>query len=362
MASLVSVRMGDGGNRGWSALAGIFLVLGLTSCTPLREFDFQRHNHRPKPRMGRNASATILTRFSGRNLGKHSYHLGGTEENGIVYTCRAGHLDMAHVRKAMDWTAYLASKTYKAILQRQTQFSFLGNEPARYYVKLTYPADWDMLLYHEREPIARNVGIELGAYLTYTSTTLHEIFSWYDFSISIVFSEFSSAFSWEDNTSNLLGCMIGSKALRQGLDFNESATRVLRKELNRLQIQPMSVAKKASKKMEGQWYTGKLFLGDLIQRHFDIGTDGFVESCTVDIPECKGSVPELFPVPTLASVLNQGVLVELEIKPYFAKDKILTAAYPDDSKRKKRITPAHFQPIIQSIIKDAEERGYAFVQ
>ena len=102
-------------------------------------------------------------------------------------------------------------------------------------------------------------------------------------------------------------------------------------------------------------------MGDLIRRHFDIGTDGFVESCTVDIPECKGSVPAIFPVPTLAPVLKQGVLVELEIKPYFAKNKILTAAYPDDSNRKKRITPAHFQPIIQSIIRDAQERGYVFI-
>jgi hypothetical protein len=244
--------MGGGGKCIWSALAGTLLLIGLSSCTPLTEFDFNQHNHRPKPRMGRNASATVLTRFSGRDLGKHSYHLGGAEENGIVYTCRAGHLDMAHVRKAMDWTAYLASKSYQVILEKETEFSFLGNEPARYYVKLSYPPVWDIVPAHEVKAIAKDVAIDMGAYLAYTSTTLHEIFSWYDFSISIVFSEFSSAFSWEDNTSNLLGCRIGSQVLRHGLDYNESATRVLRQEFNRLQIQPMSVAKKASKKMEGQ--------------------------------------------------------------------------------------------------------------
>jgi len=353
--------MGDGGKYIGSALVGLCLLFGLTSCTPLREFDLQRHNHRPKARMGRNASATVLTYFSGRDLGKHSYHLGGAEENGIVYTCGAGHLDMAHVRKAMDWTAYLASKTYQVILKKETEFSFLGNEPARYYVRLTYPPVWEIMPTHEVKAIAREVAIDIGAYLTYTSTTLHEIFSWYDFSITIVFSEFSSAFSWEDNMSNLLGCMIGSQALRQGPDFNASATRVLCEELERLDIQPMSVAKNASKEVEGQWYTGKLFLGDLIQRHFDIGADGFVEACTVDIPECEGCMPAPFPVPTLAPVLKQGVLVELEIKPYFAKDKILTAAYPDHSKRKRRITPAHFPAIIQSIVRDAEERGYAYI-
>lgn len=362
MASFVSVRVGAWGKRSRSALAGLFLLISLSSCAPLREFDLQRANSRPKPRIGRNASATVLTYFSGKDLGEHSYNLGGTERNGIVYTCRAGHLDMAHVRKAMDWTAYLASKSYQTLLEKKTEFSFLGNEPARYYVELNYPAMWDILPAHEMKAIAREVAIDLGAYLTYTSTTLHEIFSWYDFSITIVLSEFSSAFSWEDNVSNLLGCRVGTRALRQGRDFNVCATEMLYEELERLEIQPVSVAKAASEKVEGQWYTGRLFLKDMIQRHFDIGADGFVKACTVDIPQCQGCLPKLFPVPTLAPVQKQGFLVDVKIKPYLAKDKLLQAAYPDEAQRQETITPAHFAAIIQSIVSEAEQRGYAFVQ
>jgi hypothetical protein len=221
---------------------------------------------------------------------------------------------------------------------------------------------WDILPAHEMKAIARDVAIGLGAYLTYTSTTLHEIFTWYDFKITIIFSEFSSAFSWEDNMSNLLGCVIGAKALHQESDFSACANQILYEELERLGIQPVSVAKKASEKVEGKWYTGDLFLRDMIQRHFDIGVDGFVRACTVDIPECEGCTPELFSVPTLAPVWEQGFLVDLKIKPYLVKDKILKAAYPDESQRQETITPAHFIPIMQSIVKDAEQRGYAFVQ
>ncbi len=37
--------------------------------------------------------------------------LDGAEGNGILYTCHAGHIDIAHARKAADWTGFLAAVT-----------------------------------------------------------------------------------------------------------------------------------------------------------------------------------------------------------------------------------------------------------
>jgi hypothetical protein len=341
---------------------GLLALLGLGSCAFPGDFAFYGHNHRPKGRIGRNASATVLTNFTGQEIGEHSYGFGGNEKNGIVYTCRAGHIDLAHVRKSIDWTAYLASRVYEVLLQNETEFSFLVNEPAGYHVKICYPADWDILAGHEMKSIAREVAIDLGGYLAFTSTTLHEIFTWYHFNITIVFSEFSSAFSWEDNTSNLLGSIIGKKVLRLQGDFSKTTTRILDQELEWLEIQPRSTAKQASAKMKGQWYTGGMFLKDMKQRHFDIGLDGSVESCIVDMPECDGCTPEVFPIPNLNDAHSQGFLIEVEIKPFLMKERLLSAAYPDDKDRPNVITPEHFTHIMQSIAKEAKALGYAFVQ
>ena len=63
--------------------------------------------------MGSYASSTMGTNFMGLgDIGKHGYRHSWWEQSGIMYTCKAGHIDMAHVRKTADWTAYLASRTF----------------------------------------------------------------------------------------------------------------------------------------------------------------------------------------------------------------------------------------------------------
>ena len=53
----------------------------------------------PRSRIGRYASPSIGTVFDDPNdIGKHGYLPGGSEKRGIVYTCKAGHIDLAHMR------------------------------------------------------------------------------------------------------------------------------------------------------------------------------------------------------------------------------------------------------------------------
>jgi hypothetical protein len=145
-------------------------------------------------------------RFIGPDdLGPHCYWLDGTEDNGILYTCRAGHIDIAHVRKAADWTGFLAALTLECLQEGRTAFQFKLREPSRYFVELTYPQGWDALPADEKERVAREVSRQLGQYLAYTAMTWHEILTWFGFKPKGYRSEFPSAFSWEDNYSNLLG-------------------------------------------------------------------------------------------------------------------------------------------------------------
>ena len=83
-------------------------------------------NGKPRIRLGFYPNTTIGTRFPNpKKLGKHGYGFSLSEKNGIVYTCKAGHIDISHLRIAADWTAYLKRKTYEIIKENETEFSFL---------------------------------------------------------------------------------------------------------------------------------------------------------------------------------------------------------------------------------------------
>ena len=69
-------------------------------------------NNAPRPRMGSYATSTPGTTFiDAMQLGNHNYEDFWSENNGIIYTCRGGHLDMAHLRIAADHVRYHYIKT-----------------------------------------------------------------------------------------------------------------------------------------------------------------------------------------------------------------------------------------------------------
>src|SRR4030042_43631 len=84
----------------------------------------------PRIRPGSYPTATAGVRFIGPDdLGPHRYWLDRTENNGILYTCRAGHIDIAHVRKAAHWTGFLAALTLECLREGQTTFQVQVREP-----------------------------------------------------------------------------------------------------------------------------------------------------------------------------------------------------------------------------------------
>ena len=87
--------------------------------------------------MGSLATPTLNTRFpEPENLGRHGYRSGYGERKGVLYSCRAGHIDIVHLRASADWTAFLAAKTYRTIMKGQTEFSFNCKEKSVFFVKL----------------------------------------------------------------------------------------------------------------------------------------------------------------------------------------------------------------------------------
>ena len=220
VAYLSLLSLGASGCQESATLLGAIVCQGICESSvsdPADQLSYRGLDARIPPRIrpGSCASATVGVNFlNPRHLGSHGYRHNWSEKNGIVYTCKAGHIDIAHVRKAADWTGFLAAKTLVHLMKEETEFSFKLREPSLYYVRLSYPENWERLPQKERERIAYVVSVKLGQYFAYIAATWHEILTWFDYAPKGFLSELHSAFSWEDMFSNILGTYIAVLALQ----------------------------------------------------------------------------------------------------------------------------------------------------
>jgi len=317
-------------------------------------------NAEPRIRFGCYPTDTLGTFFLGEHLGSHGYYYNLFEKDGMVYTCRGGHIDIIHLRIAADWTAYLAAESFKHVMRRDPHFSFgLAVDRSTNHVHLSYPENWDDLSEAERADIAEEVAMAMGPYLSFTMTTWHEILTWFGFKCIGLATEFPSAFSWEDNYSNLLGTIVAIRALQDTEHSYDKALKLaLDEEMARQGIQPAHVAKRASAERKGQWFTGSaLFFVDVKKRNFDIGlNDGFITPTTPDgVDACDAIEPLSYPVPSLDVLQRHGFSLRVEIEPHeWERDAILAVAYPDPESRRDRVDPTiHFARIMEHVRQDA---------
>lgn len=345
-----------------AGLLSLLFVLALAAdVSDAQFFNSELAETSPRTRMGCYPCSTLGTDFLDvKELGQHTYKFGLSEKNGIVYTCRGGHIDTAHLRKAADWTAYIAAKTYEELKKGETGFSFRLMEPSLYHVEVTYPENWKDLSEQQRENIIFDTSIRLGEYFVYTATTWHEILTWFGYKCTgFLYSEFTSAFTWEDTFSNLLGTYVAAQALRDTEhEYDEAMTLALAGELQKLGVQSSQTAKRASKKVKGRWFSSNLMLFiSMKKRHFDIGLkDGCVTPAIVpSVSGCEGAEPLPYPAPSLDFLSEYGFKVKLEIEPReMEKGKILRIVYLDGTEDKERIEPAiHFVVIMESIKEEA---------
>lgn len=314
----------------------------------------------PHVRFGSYATPTPGTRYLDINsLGRHSYKNSLSENNGIVYTCRGGHIDITHLRIGADNVKYLHDKIRKHLMNNDSGFSFkLNVEPSLYFVKLQYPDNWQTLPQEDKKRIADEAALEMSQSFAYTMTTWHEVLTWFGYKTVTFWSEEPSAFSWEDIYSNLVGVRLGAQAIQdEEHSFDSAMTILIKKELENLQIQSAATAKQAAEKMRGKWFTG-FILVDMRERNMDIGLDdGFVTPTLVP-GICEGAEPQSYPVPTLDKFYKYSFEMTLEVEPKeFEKDKILRLVYPGGGG--KRIRPFEHLPLVMDYIKiEAIKKGF----
>jgi len=228
-------------------------------------------------------------------------------------------------------------------------------EPSSYHVEVLYPSYWKKIPEKYREKIADKMALDMSQYFAYTMTTWHEVLTWFGYKCVFFLPEFSSAFSWEDIYSNLLGTRLGAEAVEDsGHNYNRAMTILLKDELEELQAQTRKTTREAAKEISDRSIVD-------LRKNTDIGLyDGLVTP-TLAQEVCVGARAEPLPVPTLDEVHHYGFAIKLEIEPKeFERGKILRVIHPDGGDNKVR--PAEDLAIVMNYIeKDATERGYTIV-
>ena len=295
------------------------------------------------------------------NLGPHCLDNCHDEGLGLVYTCRAGFIDMGHLREAADRTYCITEIAYENLMQSKTNFSYRVIEPSQYHITLGYPDHWQGLSTQKKEDAAREISIQLGQYLAHTSLIWHEIITWYGFSSSGPFPEKISAFSPEDPYSDVTGTRLAAEILSDPQCFydetayEQAMVKQIDKTLKELDAQPPETAMQALKAIKGKWYTGGYyFFVDMKKRNFDVGLDDGIVTPWLAPGICPDAVPQDCPAPTLDFAADYGFKIEVRIDPIiFQRGAIYKVL---GIERSDRITPyIHFSVIIESIRKEAKQ-------
>lgn len=221
-------------------------------------------------------------------------------ERGILYTSRAGFLDLAHVRESMDWTRYATLKVAAALGKRETKLDLPGYDDCPFHLTFHYPAYWDDIPAPERRELIADLTLRIGSRVTLEAMTWHEIITWFGFGTTGVWSEKASAFTYEDTMSHVIGVAAAQRALRNpGLSWNRDATRALGDELRDLGIVSKKEAEHAVELVHGKWWADNV----CVRRMLDIGlADGAIHPWLVRGMPGGDAPPPAFPLPNFNSV------------------------------------------------------------
>lgn len=219
---------------------------------------------------------------SATQLGRHEYdhgmvsmrpdgNLSDVEQNGLLYTCRAGFVDIAHIRDYADLTFYIALRIARALPQGATLE--LAGDGALRRVTIA-PISEQVVAEHGRFVVAA----ALAEQAAYQLSLWHEIGSFYGVEAVPGFSERVSAFSPEDLYSNVLGIKIGAALVDGQIPpsrdaYNSMVDSWIQAVLEHLVATPLGFSRDVMRSLDGVWWDSKKILPDTLlvtRRYMDI--------------------------------------------------------------------------------------------
>lgn len=187
-------------------------------------------------------------------IGPHGYDDANAalEHNGLVYTCRGGYIDIAHIRDNADRTLFLTMQIVRKLPEGGTVEMPEEGTLRRIVIK---PLPKGMLGRHGRW----NIAMRMAEWINFKLSVWHEIATWYGWESVKGFSERLSAFSPEDLYSNMVG-----QKIAVGMVYNNEADSRSQYDLNmniwiqgvlrRLGAVKLEDARLATKLVDGLWW------------------------------------------------------------------------------------------------------------
>ncbi|MFT3768197.1 MAG: DUF4056 domain-containing protein [Minicystis sp.] len=216
-------------------------------------------------------------------IGRHEYNNGsvtlqsdltrlvGIEKNGLVYTCRGGFVDTAHVRDNADLTLYLTNRIVAALPQGEI-IKLDGDGAVRRIILKPVPPQ-----------IVERVGrwetaVALAQHAAFQLSIWHEISTFYGMESVPGFSEKVSAFSPEDLYSNVVGARLAGGILlnhrvHTRAEWDALMDAWIKAGLQRLGALPADLGRRAMHTVDGRWWTSQRELPDwtlVLKRQMDI--------------------------------------------------------------------------------------------
>lgn len=201
------------------------------------------------------------------DLGAHAYSLPlgvpEVEGNGLVYTCRGGWIDTAHVRENADVQLFLTLALAQHLRDGGTVV--IPGHGAPTTIVLSPLGDILGAELLEADPL--RIASALASWVTYRMGIFHEISTWYGYQMVAGFSEQPSAFSPEDLYSNALGIRLGRAVIfadrfTSSAVYEETIVAYIRQALVNLEAQPPEAARAIMASLDGRWWDSSLRLPD----------------------------------------------------------------------------------------------------
>lgn len=196
-------------------------------------------------------------------LGPHFYGAGvlESERNGLVYTCRGGWIDTAHVRENADLTFFLISQLLQKLPGPVTLT--VQGEGGQRVIEVKAISD-EVMERWGRERVAAAI----ASWAVYQFAIWHELASWFGFEALPGYPERVSTFSPEDMYSNVLGIRLGAAAAREGgllsrTNYDALTEAWLGAMLRYLVAADVKDARAAMQQLDGKWWTSKRRLPDV---------------------------------------------------------------------------------------------------
>jgi len=196
------------------------------------------------------------------------------EANFLIYTCRGGFIDTAHLREPVDWIAFFLPQ-----LDRHLEKGMVVELPVE-------GADRRIIFEPISEELIRRNGrdeiiIAISQWIAYELSIWHEIVQWYGVSMLQAFNETASGFSLEDAYSNAVGLRMMDgidfrKHLVSEVAYNRFIDELLVEGIKAFDPVPQEVGDTALTLLDKIWWDSNVRLPNLEvvrRRYLDIGME-----------------------------------------------------------------------------------------